>query len=608
MGLLSGCGSSSSDSGSAAPSVALGGVAAVGAPIAGGTITVKCAAGSALPTTTTSATGAWQVTITGQTLPCAVQVSGGTINAVLNTVDYHSFATSAGTLNISPITDLVVANLGNAAVPSTWFSGLNGAALNALTVTKVNAALAQVRTGLALAPLNDINPLTVTFNPVSGNGMDDILTALQAALANTNVTLATLRTAASGANFIAPVGFNTALSAGYGGTTSGAVVGAVVPNAPTAATASAVSATQINVSWQAVSGATRYNVYRATAPNVAINATNKVTPLSVTSTAYPDMNGLAAATTYYYKVTALNSAGESVLGSNEATATTNAAPVGGGGGGAATGNVVVITGVGSSARNGSYAPDTATQASGADTDVFGQTSDGTFEYDVVYASNGTIKSAAIWFFGSGSSITFFGCNSTTVPCGNLLGFEPLTKQILFNKVVLSQVVDPFAAGGMVLVAGGEKIQADGKISTVSSKGGGTSTGITFSPSFDGISAIANAVPVTGIISAALGGGTKLTYASSLSLAYRLNLGVEELNITFIGSVVSALNNGGFSLAPGSCAVSANAFGAPLCSSFGINFNKAAGTVSFVNTPMGTGLFGDAPTVFTINGSLTFPPF
>ena len=139
MGLLSGCGSSNSDSGSAAPSVALGGIAAVGAPIAGGTITVKCAAGSALPTTTTSATGAWQVTITGQTLPCAVQVSGGTINAVLNTVDYHSFATSAGTLNISPITDLVVANLGNAAVPSTWFSGLNGAALNALTVTKVNS-------------------------------------------------------------------------------------------------------------------------------------------------------------------------------------------------------------------------------------------------------------------------------------------------------------------------------------------------------------------------------------------------------------------------------------------------------------------------------------
>jgi hypothetical protein len=125
---------------------------------------------------------------------------------------------------------------------------------------------------------------------------------------------------------------------------------------------------------------------------------------------------------------------------------------------------MVVTGIGSNARNGTYAPTTATQASGVDTDVNGQTTDGKFELDVVYASNGTIKSAAVWFFGSGSSITFFGCNNGTVPCGNLVGYEPLMKQILFNKVVLSQVTDPFASGGMTLVSGGEKIQVEGQIS------------------------------------------------------------------------------------------------------------------------------------------------
>ena len=325
MGLLSGCGGGDSVVGSSAtPASVLSGTAAVGAPIVGGTITVKCAAGSALATTTTGLTGAWQVTLTGQTLPCAVQVSGGTINTLLNTVAYHSIATTAGTLNLSPITDLVIANLASAPITSTWFSGLNATAFNALTVNAVNAAL-------ALLALNNINPLTVTFNPVSGNAMDDILTALQAAFANTNVNLAALRAAAAGANFNTPAGFNAALSAGYGGTTSGAAAGATVPGAPTVATATAISATQINVSWQAVSGATRYNVYRATAPNVALSAANKVTSIAVTSNAYSDVTGLAASTAYYYKVTALNSVGESVLGSNEVTATTSAAAAGGGG-------------------------------------------------------------------------------------------------------------------------------------------------------------------------------------------------------------------------------------------------------------------------------------
>jgi hypothetical protein len=124
---------------------------------------------------------------------------------------------------------------------------------------------------------------------------------------------------------------------------------------------------------------------------------------------------------------------------------------------------MVVTGIGSSARNGTYAPDTVTQASGVDTDINGSTKDGKFELDIVYASNGTIKSAAVWFFGSNASITFFGCNNSTIACGNLVGYEPLMKQILFNKAELSQVTDPFAAGGMTLVSGGEKIQVDGQI-------------------------------------------------------------------------------------------------------------------------------------------------
>lgn len=175
-------------------------------------------------------------------------------------------------------------------------------------------------------------------------------------------------------------------------------------------------------------------------------------------------------------------------------------------------------------------------------------------------------------------------------------------------MVLSQVTDPFAVGGMTLVPGGEKVQVEGQIGVVTSASGGTGTGVTFAPALGGVSTIPNAVPVTEAVAVGMGGGTKQTYAGSQTILYRLNSGIEELNLTFIGSVLSSLNNGGFSSAPGSCAVAANALGAPLCAGFGITFNKAAGTVSFINTPMGTGVSGNAPTVSTLNGSLTFPPF
>ena len=356
IGLVSGCGGGGDGGNTATPGV-LGGTAAVGSPIVGGSIGVTCAGGSVLPATTTSATGAWQVTLSGQTLPCAIQVSGGTVNSVANTNAYHSIATALGNVNVSPITDLIVANLAGAAVPGTWFSGLNSAAFSAVTVNAVTAALAQVRSALALSALNGIDPLTIVFTAAGGNAMDDILTALKAAITNTGGSLAALRAAAAGATFTAPAGFSTALATGYAGTKSGG-------------------------------------------------------------------------------------------GS------------GGGGGGASS---LVVTSIGGSARNGSYAPDASKQAAGSDTDVFGQTLDGKFEYDIVYMPNGTIKTAAIWFFGTGNTITFFGCNNTSLPCGNLVGYEPLNKQILFNAAALAQVTDPFAVGGMALVANGEQVQVSGHI-------------------------------------------------------------------------------------------------------------------------------------------------
>ena len=220
--ILTGCG------GGAASSTlvsVLEGVAAVGTPIVSGNISVICAAGSAL--TTTNSSGAYTVTLSGQTLPCAVQVSGGMISGVTNTTSYNSIATSIGTVNVTPLTDLVVANLAGTATPSTWFSALTPTQLAAITPTKVTTALANVAATLPELPLvtTTNNPITTTFTPSSGNAIDDSLTALAQAVANTSgVTYTSLLSNVSTATISAPnapAGLGSALTAAYTGTTSG---------------------------------------------------------------------------------------------------------------------------------------------------------------------------------------------------------------------------------------------------------------------------------------------------------------------------------------------------------------------------------------------------
>ncbi|WP_434042658.1 MULTISPECIES: cellulose binding domain-containing protein [Sorangium] len=94
------------------------------------------------------------------------------------------------------------------------------------------------------------------------------------------------------------------------------------PAAPTSLAATASGPSAISLSWSASSGATSYNVYRSTTPGFTPGTGNRIAS-SVPGTSY-NSTGLSASTTYYYKVTASNAAGESVA-SNEANASTRAA-------------------------------------------------------------------------------------------------------------------------------------------------------------------------------------------------------------------------------------------------------------------------------------------
>ena len=90
-------------------------------------------------------------------------------------------------------------------------------------------------------------------------------------------------------------------------------------SAPVVKIGNSASSGKPMLTWNAVSGATSYKVYRATSQNGTYSLLGTVTTTSYTNT------GAKAGTTYYYKVKAVNSAGESAYSnvvSGHATVTT----------------------------------------------------------------------------------------------------------------------------------------------------------------------------------------------------------------------------------------------------------------------------------------------
>ncbi len=176
-----------------------------------------------------------------------MELSGGTINGAANTTLYHAIAVAAGTANITPLTDLMVANIVGTANPGAWFAGLasNPSSLSSINQTQVNAALAGLGTALSgLSQLVSSNPVTTSFTPTAGNVIDDMLSALVAAIGNTpGITYPSLlgEVATSTATVTTvPAGFETKLTAAYaaaaagsysvGGTVSGLAGSVVLQN------------------------------------------------------------------------------------------------------------------------------------------------------------------------------------------------------------------------------------------------------------------------------------------------------------------------------------------------------------------------------------------
>ena len=113
---------------------------------------------------------------------------------------------------------------------------------------------------------------------------------------------------------------NGADESAYSNIVSGqAKVQAQKPSAPVVKIGNSATSGKPMLTWNAVSGATSYKVYRATSQNGTYSLLGTVTATSYTNT------GAKAGTTYYYKVKAVNSAGESAFSnivSGQTTVTT----------------------------------------------------------------------------------------------------------------------------------------------------------------------------------------------------------------------------------------------------------------------------------------------
>lgn len=225
-------------------------------------------------------------------------MAGGTISGAANTVTYQSIANAYGTVNVTPLTGLVVANLAGAvtALTQTQLAAFNTATTP--LATQLNTALVNLRTTLGLTALNTINPITTAFNPASGVVMDDILSALQTAMNNATVTYANLLAAAGaspGAAITLPAGLTTTvLNTAYAGTTSGGGgTGGTTPTVTGFSPATGAVGTTVTIT------GTNLGLGFPPAPIVKFGATAVTTALTFngqTNISFPVPAGLAAGT------------------------------------------------------------------------------------------------------------------------------------------------------------------------------------------------------------------------------------------------------------------------------------------------------------------------
>lgn len=185
--LLAACGGGGGGGGGS--SLTVRGTAALGAPIAGASVTATCKRGSG--SVTTNSDGSYTVVIGDGEGPCLLKLTQA------NGVPLYSITSGSGatqTTNITPMTNLLVEYLSNvpgvtAADPASWFAQPAARALLADTtalstrvtqdfIPALQTLLSNAGSSLTLPVSTDF--LLASFTAAPGNTTDDILEELAA--------------------------------------------------------------------------------------------------------------------------------------------------------------------------------------------------------------------------------------------------------------------------------------------------------------------------------------------------------------------------------------------------------------------------------------------
>ncbi|WP_273455053.1 hypothetical protein [Nevskia ramosa] len=179
------------------------GRAAIGAPITAAAISLRCGDGSTASASSGS-DGAWTVQVPTTALPCAIQLSGGSVAAAANAETFYSLArgsSAAAIANITPLTDLALAQAVNTATGlalDAWFGGANLATQLPQVASGIDAAVAALRAALTTAgytlPAADFDPVIAAIAPgTAGDAYDGLLDLYAQALSTASRSYAAAR-------------------------------------------------------------------------------------------------------------------------------------------------------------------------------------------------------------------------------------------------------------------------------------------------------------------------------------------------------------------------------------------------------------------------------
>ena len=192
--VLAACGSGGGGS-SPVAAATVSGVAATGLAIANGQVSLKCTAGNASPVTTL-ADGSYSIDVSALTLPCVARVAynDATTGAPQ---ELHSLVQAAGTVNITPVTDMIVADLSTTGVAADAFDKFDANEVASYTADRIRTAAQTVKTellsqGIDVTKLPDDpirSKLQAADGSSPGDAQDSVLDEIHAKLQEQGKTL-----------------------------------------------------------------------------------------------------------------------------------------------------------------------------------------------------------------------------------------------------------------------------------------------------------------------------------------------------------------------------------------------------------------------------------